>query len=72
MFARPGGKSSLRGGNLGHVSRIANKILEMVSRGSGILLQATENNESWKEWVASGLRDRNLVRSLGFFDGGIC
>jgi len=60
-----GGKNTLRCGYLGHISLLGNKVCELLEKGAGgVLVEATENNGTWQDWVSIGLRDRNQVENL--------
>ncbi|XP_022985688.1 serine/threonine-protein phosphatase 6 regulatory subunit 3-like isoform X1 [Cucurbita maxima] len=57
------GKRAPRVCNLGHTTRISNKILQMGNSQSCIRAYLLENTE-WNEWQATTLHDRNLVENV--------
>ncbi|KAL8167475.1 LOW QUALITY PROTEIN: hypothetical protein V2J09_008974 [Rumex salicifolius] len=54
------GKQPPRNGNLGHITRIANKILQLGENNGHIQTHLQENGE-WNEWQATVLQERNVV-----------
>ncbi|OAY38019.1 serine/threonine-protein phosphatase 6 regulatory subunit 3 isoform X2 [Manihot esculenta] len=57
------GKRAPRAGNLGHITRIANKLLQLGNTNSRIQTYLQENSE-WNEWQASILLERNAVENV--------
>ncbi|XP_071690355.1 uncharacterized protein [Rutidosis leptorrhynchoides] len=57
------GRNAPRLGNLGHITRIANKILQLANTDSRIQTHIQENNE-WNEWQTTALQDRNMVENV--------
>ncbi|KAK2433929.1 SIT4 phosphatase-associated family protein [Trifolium repens] len=57
------GKRATRVGNIGHITRIANKIIQMAHSQSHILAHLQENHE-WNEWQATVLQERNVVENV--------
>lgn len=53
----------LRRGNLGHVARMANRLLDLASAG-GWVEEALWANERWGQWANSYLRERNEIEGL--------
>lgn len=52
-----------RAGNLGHVTRIANKIVQLGQGNRSIQTYIQENGE-WNEWHATVLQERNVVENV--------
>lgn len=57
------GKCTPRSGNLGHITRIANKLVHLGSRHHQIQTFLQENSE-WNEWHATSLQERNMVENV--------
>ncbi|XP_039004245.1 serine/threonine-protein phosphatase 6 regulatory subunit 3-like isoform X2 [Hibiscus syriacus] len=57
------GKCAPRVGNIGHITRISNKLVELGSSNSHIQACLQENNE-WNEWQANVLQERNAVENV--------
>ncbi|KAK8496172.1 hypothetical protein V6N13_052118 [Hibiscus sabdariffa] len=57
------GKCASRVGNIGHITRISNKILQLGSNNSCIKECLQENSE-WNEWRANILQERNAVENV--------
>ncbi|KAE8710890.1 serine/threonine-protein phosphatase 6 regulatory subunit 3-like isoform X2 [Hibiscus syriacus] len=60
------GKRAPRAGNIGHITRISNKLIQLGSSNSCIQAYLQENSE-WNEWKANILLERNAVEK--FIDG---
>ncbi|KAA3468793.1 serine/threonine-protein phosphatase 6 regulatory subunit 3-like isoform X2 [Gossypium australe] len=56
------GKCAPRVGNIGHITHISNKILQLGSSNSRIQACIQENSE-WNEWQANVLQERNAVEN---------
>nr|XP_043625504.1 serine/threonine-protein phosphatase 6 regulatory subunit 3-like isoform X2 [Erigeron canadensis] len=56
-------KNAPRVGNLGHVTRIANKITQLGNTDSCIQKQIQESSE-WNEWQTTVLQERNMVENV--------
>ncbi|XP_024970030.1 serine/threonine-protein phosphatase 6 regulatory subunit 3-like isoform X2 [Cynara cardunculus var. scolymus] len=57
------GRNAPRVGNLGHVTRIANKIMQLGNSDSRIQTHIKESRE-WNEWQATVLQERNMVENV--------
>lgn len=57
------GRNAPRVGNLGHVTRIANKIIQLANSDSRIQSHIKESS-GWNEWQASVLQERNMVENV--------
>ncbi|XP_022728983.1 serine/threonine-protein phosphatase 6 regulatory subunit 3-like isoform X2 [Durio zibethinus] len=57
------GKRAPRAGNIGHITRISNKLVQLGSSNSRILACLKENSE-WNEWQANVLQERNTVENV--------
>lgn len=57
------GKQAPRAGNLGHITRISNKLVQLRSTNSRIQKYLQENSE-WNEWQASILQGQNAVENV--------
>ncbi|KAJ4726046.1 Serine/threonine-protein phosphatase 6 regulatory subunit 3 [Melia azedarach] len=57
------GKRAPRGGNLGHITRISNKLVQLGSNNSRIQACLQENSE-WNVWQANVLQERNAVENV--------
>ncbi|KAJ7981005.1 Serine/threonine-protein phosphatase 6 regulatory subunit 3 [Quillaja saponaria] len=57
------GKRAPRAGNLGHITRIANKLVQLANGQSRIQTRLQENSE-WNEWQGTVLQERNSVENV--------
>ncbi|XP_004291712.1 PREDICTED: serine/threonine-protein phosphatase 6 regulatory subunit 3 isoform X1 [Fragaria vesca subsp. vesca] len=57
------GKSTPRAGNLGHITRISNKLIQLGNSQSRVQACLQENSE-WNEWQATVLQERNAVENV--------
>ncbi|KAJ6408755.1 hypothetical protein OIU84_008452 [Salix udensis] len=57
------GKRAPRVGNLGHITRISNKLVQLGNSSNRIQTYLQENSE-WNEWQASVLQERNVVENV--------
>ncbi|CAJ2660694.1 unnamed protein product [Trifolium pratense] len=57
------GKQAPRAGNIGHITRIVNKLIHLAHSRSHILTCIQENSD-WNEWQATVLQDRNVVENV--------
>ncbi|KAI3826491.1 hypothetical protein L1987_00539 [Smallanthus sonchifolius] len=57
------GRKAPRLGNLGHITRIANKIMQLTNTDSRIQIHIQESSE-WNEWQATALQERNMVENV--------
>ncbi|CAI0453005.1 unnamed protein product [Linum tenue] len=57
------GKRLPRSGNLGHITRISNKLVQLGNSNSCIHTYLQENSE-WKDWQTSVLQERNNVENV--------
>ncbi|KAL8204731.1 hypothetical protein R6Q57_010354 [Mikania cordata] len=57
------GRKAPRLGNLGHITRIANKIMQLTNTDSRIQIHIQERSE-WNEWQATALQERNMVENV--------
>lgn len=57
------GRNPPRVGNLGHVTRIANKIIQLANSDSRIQTHIKESSE-WSEWQTTVLQERNMVENV--------
>ncbi|XP_019436274.1 PREDICTED: serine/threonine-protein phosphatase 6 regulatory subunit 1-like [Lupinus angustifolius] len=57
------GKRAPRTGNLGHITRIVNRLVHLAHNRSHILKYLEENSE-WNEWQAIVLEERNVVQNV--------
>ncbi|GMI84056.1 hypothetical protein like AT1G07990 [Hibiscus trionum] len=57
------GKCAPRAGNIGHITRISNKLVQLGSSNSSIQAYLQENSE-WNEWQASVLQERNAIENV--------
>ncbi|KAJ8768612.1 hypothetical protein K2173_023516 [Erythroxylum novogranatense] len=57
------GKRAPRAGNIGHITRISNKLVQLANSNIHIQKYLQENNE-WKEWQASVLQERNVIENI--------
>ncbi|GAB4825421.1 hypothetical protein Ancab_008294 [Ancistrocladus abbreviatus] len=63
------GKKAPRAGNLGHITRISNRIVQLGQNNRRIQTYLQENRE-WSEWQATVLQERNVVENLYRWDCG--
>ncbi|KAL4302845.1 hypothetical protein GQ457_10G011260 [Hibiscus cannabinus] len=57
------GKCASRVGNIGHITRISNKIIQLGS--NNIRIKAClQKNSKWNEWQANVLQERNVVENV--------
>ncbi|KAK3276563.1 hypothetical protein CYMTET_15371 [Cymbomonas tetramitiformis] len=63
------GKLPWRAGYMGHVTRLGNRIRELALKET-VLQTAIEEDTTWKDWVAAGLRDQNTLENLGAWKCG--
>ncbi|XP_062171214.1 uncharacterized protein LOC133876998 isoform X2 [Alnus glutinosa] len=59
----PTGKRAPRAGNLGHITRVSNKLVQLGNGQSRIQACLQENTE-WNEWQATVLQERNAVENV--------
>ncbi|KAA3489546.1 serine/threonine-protein phosphatase 6 regulatory subunit 3-like isoform X2 [Gossypium australe] len=57
------GKRATRVGNIGHITRISNKLVQLGCSNSRIQACLQENSE-WNEWQAKVLQERNAVENV--------
>uniref|UniRef100_A0A5B7A8X9 Putative serine/threonine-protein phosphatase 6 regulatory subunit 3 isoform X3 n=2 Tax=Davidia involucrata TaxID=16924 RepID=A0A5B7A8X9_DAVIN len=57
------GRQAPRLGNLGHITRISNKLVHLGSC-SGLIQTYLQENSEWNNWQASVLQERNLVENV--------
>ncbi|XP_061376646.1 uncharacterized protein LOC133318639 isoform X1 [Gastrolobium bilobum] len=57
------GKQAPRAGNIGHITRIVNKLVHLAHSRSHIMACLQENSE-WNEWQATVLQERNVVENV--------
>ncbi|XP_019458094.1 PREDICTED: serine/threonine-protein phosphatase 6 regulatory subunit 2-like [Lupinus angustifolius] len=57
------GKRAPRTGNLGHITRIINRLVHLAHNRSDIL-KYLEGNGQWNEWQAIVLQERNVVQNV--------
>ncbi|KAE8732334.1 auxin response factor 18-like [Hibiscus syriacus] len=57
------GKRAPRAGNIGHITRISNKLIQLGSSNSSVQAYLQENSE-WIEWQANVLQERNTVENV--------
>ncbi|KAB2614765.1 serine/threonine-protein phosphatase 6 regulatory subunit 3 [Pyrus ussuriensis x Pyrus communis] len=57
------GKSAPRAGNLGHITRISNKLIQLGNSQSRVQACLQENSE-WNEWQTTILQGRNAVENV--------
>ncbi|KAK8641496.1 hypothetical protein V6N13_010897 [Hibiscus sabdariffa] len=57
------GKRAPRVGNIGHITRISNKLVQLGSSNSHIQACLQENSQ-WNEWKANVLQERNAVENV--------
>ncbi|ESQ37497.1 hypothetical protein EUTSA_v10002405mg [Eutrema salsugineum] len=57
------GKQAPRVGNIGHISRISNKLIQL-STNSNLIKTLLEEHNEWGEWEANVLHDRNTAENV--------
>ncbi|KAL8146309.1 hypothetical protein AgCh_004166 [Apium graveolens] len=57
------GRQVPRMGNLGHITRISNKLVQLGNTDSRIQMHLQGNSE-WNNWQASALQERNMVENV--------
>ncbi|GAB2285110.1 hypothetical protein Dimus_019564 [Dionaea muscipula] len=57
------GEKAPRAGNLGHITRISNKIVQLAQNNTHIQTFLQENGE-WNDWQATVLQERNAVENV--------
>ncbi|CAL8999539.1 unnamed protein product [Prunus brigantina] len=57
------GKSAPRAGNLGHITRISNKLIQLGNSQSRVKACLQEHSE-WSEWQTTVLQERNAVENV--------
>uniref|UniRef100_A0A7N0VE75 SIT4 phosphatase-associated family protein n=1 Tax=Kalanchoe fedtschenkoi TaxID=63787 RepID=A0A7N0VE75_KALFE len=57
------GKQAPRAGNIGHITRISNKLVQMGSNSRHITACLLDHNE-WNEWQVTVLQERNAVENV--------
>ncbi|KAE9600599.1 hypothetical protein Lal_00045470 [Lupinus albus] len=57
------GKRAPRTGNLGHITRMVNRLVHLAHNRSNILKYLEENSQ-WNEWQAIVLQERNVVQNV--------
>ncbi|KAL9998694.1 putative SIT4 phosphatase-associated protein family [Helianthus debilis subsp. tardiflorus] len=57
------GRNAPRVGNIGHVTRIANKIMQLGNGDTRIQTHVKENSE-WNEWHTTVLQERNIIENV--------
>ncbi|KAB2089137.1 hypothetical protein ES319_A03G041300v1 [Gossypium barbadense] len=57
------GKHAPRAGNIGHITRISNKLVQLGGSNSCIQTRLQGNSE-WNEWLANVLQERNAVENV--------
>ncbi|KAJ0704540.1 putative SIT4 phosphatase-associated protein family [Helianthus annuus] len=57
------GRNAPRVGNIGHVTRIANKIMQLGNGDMRIQTHIKENSE-WNEWHTTVLQERNIIENV--------
>ncbi|CDY48149.1 BnaCnng15910D [Brassica napus] len=58
------GKQAPRVGNIGHISRISNKLVQLSTNNNLIKTFLIHEHNEWGEWEANKLHDRNALRML--------
>ncbi|KAK9676713.1 hypothetical protein RND81_11G094800 [Saponaria officinalis] len=56
-------KRGPRAGNLGHITRIANKIVQL-GQSNGTIQANIQVNEEWTEWHSTVLHERNVLENV--------
>ncbi|XP_076940334.1 uncharacterized protein LOC143609470 isoform X2 [Bidens hawaiensis] len=57
------GRNAPRVGNIGHITRIANKIMQLGNDDTRIQTHIKENSE-WNEWHTTVLQERNVIENV--------
>ncbi|XP_025685248.1 uncharacterized protein [Arachis hypogaea] len=57
------GKRAPRVGNIGHITRIVNKLVHL-AHNRGQLLTFLQQNSEWNEWQTTALQERNMVENV--------
>ncbi|KAJ4826747.1 hypothetical protein Tsubulata_016840 [Turnera subulata] len=57
------GKRAPRAGNLGHITRISNKLLQL-GNSNGRIQTYLQGSSDWKEWQVSVLQERNAIENV--------
>ncbi|CAK9165186.1 unnamed protein product [Ilex paraguariensis] len=57
------GRSAPRAGNVGHLTRISNKLVQLGNSDNRIQAHLQENSE-WNDWLATVLQERNMVENV--------
>ncbi|KAK4785588.1 hypothetical protein SAY86_002277 [Trapa natans] len=57
------GKLAPRAGNIGHITRISNKLVQM-SSSNGRIQNFLKGNDEWIEWQTTVLQERNKVENV--------
>ncbi|KAL2593674.1 hypothetical protein AAZV13_12G143100 [Glycine max] len=57
------GKQVPRAGNIGHITRIVNKLVHL-AHNRNLILTCLQENSEWNEWQASVLQERNVVENV--------
>ncbi|KAI7757840.1 hypothetical protein M8C21_019287, partial [Ambrosia artemisiifolia] len=57
------GRKAPRLGNLGHITRIANKIMQLSNTDSRIQIHI-QGSSKWNEWQSTALQERNMVENV--------
>uniref|UniRef100_A0A2P2M4R3 Serine/threonine-protein phosphatase 6 regulatory subunit 2 n=1 Tax=Rhizophora mucronata TaxID=61149 RepID=A0A2P2M4R3_RHIMU len=63
------GRSPPRIGNIGHLTRISNKLVELAKNNSNMQAYLQENND-WTDWHTNVLTKRNQVENISKWDCG--
>uniref|UniRef100_A0A2P2MGJ1 Serine/threonine-protein phosphatase 6 regulatory subunit 3 n=1 Tax=Rhizophora mucronata TaxID=61149 RepID=A0A2P2MGJ1_RHIMU len=63
------GKRAPRVGNIGHITRISNKLVQLANSNSHIQKYLQENFE-WNQWQSSVLQERNVIENVYRWDCG--
>jgi serine/threonine-protein phosphatase 6 regulatory subunit 3 len=56
-------KKAPRVGNLGHITRISNKLIQLGNTDNRIQVHLQENSE-WNDWQATVLQERNFIENI--------
>ncbi|KAK9280107.1 hypothetical protein L1049_013794 [Liquidambar formosana] len=57
------GRRAPRAGNLGHITRISNKLVQL-GNSNGHIHACLQDNSEWNEWQATVLQERNAVENV--------
>ncbi|XP_058199808.1 uncharacterized protein LOC131314904 [Rhododendron vialii] len=57
------GRQTPRAGNLGHITRISNKLVQLANSNTHIQTFLQENSE-WNDWQTTVLHERNMVENV--------